>query len=119
MADPAKWERNPFELIIEGDKLYGRGTTDCLGHVALLTCFFVRLAQLKPVLDVSVHAVFIASEEAEAKVRGCALWWPTARSIAACFGGFTSWPAFIAWCVVVFSRVLAWTASWSTADWAT
>ena len=31
MADASKWSRNPFELSIEGDKLYGRGTTDCLG----------------------------------------------------------------------------------------
>ena len=68
-ADPALWERNPFKLIVEGDKLYGRGTTDCLGHVAMITCLFVKLAQLKPDLDISVHAVFIASEEAEAKVR--------------------------------------------------
>lgn len=36
-ADPETWERDPFTLIVEGDKLYGRGTTDCLGHVALVT----------------------------------------------------------------------------------
>lgn len=36
-ANPEGWDRNPFELSVEGDKLYGRGTTDCLGHVALLT----------------------------------------------------------------------------------
>ncbi len=78
-ATPSTWERNPFELIIEGDRLYGRGTTDCLGHVALLTCFFVRLAQLRPELDTSIHAVFIASEEAEAKVTTtCTMCW--------CFG---------------------------------
>jgi acetylornithine deacetylase/succinyl-diaminopimelate desuccinylase-like protein len=68
-ADPTVWERPPFKLIIEGDKLYGRGTTDCLGHVALITCLFRALAILKPDLDIDVHAVFIASEEAEAKVR--------------------------------------------------
>ena len=69
MADPSRWDRNPFELTIEGDKLYGRGTTDCLGHVALLTCFFARLAQLRPALDVTVNCVLIASEEAASKVR--------------------------------------------------
>ena len=26
-ADPSKWERDPFKLSVEGDKLYGRGTT--------------------------------------------------------------------------------------------
>ncbi len=28
---------DPFKLAIEGDRMYGRGTTDCLGHVALIT----------------------------------------------------------------------------------
>ena len=36
-ANPEGWERDPFTLTVEGDKLYGRGTTDCLGHVALMT----------------------------------------------------------------------------------
>lgn len=36
-ADPETWERDPFSLVVEGDKLFGRGTTDCLGHVALMT----------------------------------------------------------------------------------
>eukprot|EP01132_Coremiostelium_polycephalum_P008046 gene8046-9895_t len=62
-ANPAAWERDPFKLTIEGDKLYGRGTTDCLGHVALITDLFIQLATLKPTLKHSVVAVFIASEE--------------------------------------------------------
>lgn len=66
-ANPETWERNPFELSIEGDNLYGRGTTDCLGHVALITELFTRMAEAKVELDVTVVAVFIASEEAEAK----------------------------------------------------
>eukprot|EP01133_Synstelium_polycarpum_P019701 gene19701-23594_t len=57
------WERNPFKLIIEGDRLYGRGTTDCLGHVALLTDLFIELATSKPALKHAINAVFIASEE--------------------------------------------------------
>lgn len=36
-ANPEGWARDPFTLSVEGDKLYGRGTTDCLGHVALMT----------------------------------------------------------------------------------
>ncbi len=36
-ADPSKWTHDPFKLTIDGDILHGRGTTDCLGHVALLT----------------------------------------------------------------------------------
>jgi acetylornithine deacetylase len=37
-ANPEGWELDPFALTVEGDHLYGRGTTDCLGHVALMTC---------------------------------------------------------------------------------
>ena len=78
-ANPETWERNPFELVIEvsrqeldltdqssprlcmqGDKLYGRGTTDCLGHVALITELFTQLAENKPKLKKAVWAVFIA-----------------------------------------------------------
>jgi len=62
-ADPEGWERDPFKLTIEGDKLYGRGTTDCLGHVAVITEMFLQLAEKKPALDITVFGCFIASEE--------------------------------------------------------
>lgn len=62
-ADPATWERNPFKLTIEGDELHGRGSTDCLGHVALLTDFLVQLAEAKPVLKQTIVVIFIANEE--------------------------------------------------------
>jgi acetylornithine deacetylase len=62
-ADPAGWKRDPFKLTIEGDDLYGRGTTDCLGHVALLTDLLATLAENKPVLKRSIVVVFIANEE--------------------------------------------------------
>ena len=39
-ANPDGWEFDPFEFSRDGDKLRGRGTTDCLGHVALLTELF-------------------------------------------------------------------------------
>ncbi|GAM19190.1 hypothetical protein SAMD00019534_023650 [Acytostelium subglobosum LB1] len=57
------WKVDPFKLTIDGDRLYGRGTTDCLGHVALLTDLFIELATHKPTLKHSINAVFIASEE--------------------------------------------------------
>jgi len=57
------WKVEPFKLSREDDYLYGRGTTDCLGHVALLTDFFAQLAEKRPQLSVTVVAVFIASEE--------------------------------------------------------
>lgn len=68
-ADPAEWDFDPFHLSIEGDKLRGRGTTDCLGHVAMLTDLFIQLAEKKPALNVSVIAVLIANEENSAEVR--------------------------------------------------
>ncbi|XP_009136878.1 acetylornithine deacetylase [Brassica rapa] len=62
-ANPDEWEFDPFSLSIDGDKLRGRGTTDCLGHVALVTELMKRLGETKPALRSSVVAVFIASEE--------------------------------------------------------
>ncbi|XP_065912239.1 uncharacterized protein [Dysidea avara] len=62
-ANPETWERDPFKLTIEGDKLYGRGTTDCLGHVAMVTELFIQLAEKKPKLKRKIVAVFIACEE--------------------------------------------------------
>jgi len=62
-ANPEEWDRDPFKLAIEGDRMYGRGTTDCLGHVALITDMMANLAEKKPKLATSVFAVFIANEE--------------------------------------------------------
>lgn len=64
-ADPSGWDRDPFKLEIDadGDTLYGRGTTDCLGHVCLLTDFMASLGELKPELDTTIVVVFIANEE--------------------------------------------------------
>lgn len=39
------------------------GTTDCLGHVALITEVMISLATHKPQLQRTVAAVFIANEE--------------------------------------------------------
>ena len=62
-ADPKKWNFDPFKLTIKGDELYGRGTTDCLGHIALLTELFIQLSENKPKLKQTIVVVFIASEE--------------------------------------------------------
>jgi len=62
-ADPKTWQRPPFKLSVEGDQLFGRGTTDCLGHVALLTLVMKQLGISKPKLGHHVVCVFIASEE--------------------------------------------------------
>jgi len=62
-ANPDEWDFNPFELTVDGDILRGRGVTDCLGHVALVTELFKQLAINKPALKVHVAAVLIANEE--------------------------------------------------------
>ncbi|KAL6349335.1 hypothetical protein AAG906_033991 [Vitis piasezkii] len=62
-ANPNDWDFDPFTLSIDGDKLRGRGTTDCLGHVALITELMRRLGETKPKLKSTVVAVFIANEE--------------------------------------------------------
>ena len=62
-ANPEGWDRNPFKLEIDGDNLYGRGTTDCLGHVAMLTDFMATLAEKKPKLETSIVVIFIVNEE--------------------------------------------------------
>lgn len=62
-ASPEGWDRDPFTLEVDGDVLYGRGTTDCLGHVTLLTDFMASLAELRLELDTTIMVVFIANEE--------------------------------------------------------
>ncbi|KAJ4950490.1 hypothetical protein NE237_027322 [Protea cynaroides] len=62
-ANPDEWDFDPFSLSIDGDKLQGRGTTDCLGHVAMVTELMQRLGETKPKLKSTVVAVFIANEE--------------------------------------------------------
>ncbi|KAL6175990.1 hypothetical protein ACLB2K_052626 [Fragaria x ananassa] len=62
-ANPEDWEFDPFSLSIDGDKLRGRGTTDCLGHVALVTELMKRLAETKLKLNSTVVVVLIANEE--------------------------------------------------------
>jgi len=62
-ANPETWEVPPFHLTRDGDKLYGRGTTDCLGHVALLTDLLCTIGQTRPKWTTALTVVFIASEE--------------------------------------------------------
>ncbi|KAG5061302.1 hypothetical protein JHK87_002331 [Glycine soja] len=53
----------PCTLTVDGDKLRGRGTTDCLGHVALVTELVRKLGETKSNLKSTIVAVFIANEE--------------------------------------------------------
>jgi len=62
-ADAETWSKDPFQLTEEDGKLYGRGTTDCLGHVALITRFLAELGRNRPKLKRTVVVLFIAGEE--------------------------------------------------------
>lgn len=66
-AKTSEWEKDPFiltqELVGDDLKLGGRGTTDCLGHVALITVMFKQLSVQSIKLSHELVAVFIADEE--------------------------------------------------------
>lgn len=62
-ANPDSWSFDPFKLTRDGDRLQGRGVTDCLGHVALVTELFCQLGEARPRLGPTVVGVFIANEE--------------------------------------------------------
>lgn len=55
------WRRNPFEPVIEGDRLYGLGSNDCGGGlVALLQAFRIMSARPR-----AYNLVYLASAEEE------------------------------------------------------
>lgn len=62
-ATPEEWDKDPFKLVREGDMLFGRGVTDCLGHVATITHLFKMMAENNLDTDVNVVGVLIANEE--------------------------------------------------------
>jgi acetylornithine deacetylase/succinyl-diaminopimelate desuccinylase-like protein len=58
------WERDPFTLEIDSNgTLYGRGVTDCLGHVALLTDLLAQLGESGERPERTIKVVLIANEE--------------------------------------------------------
>lgn len=67
------WERDPFELWVGDDgTLYGRGVTDCLGHVAVLTDFIAQIAERGQRPKRRIQVVLISNEE-EAPIAECGL----------------------------------------------
>lgn len=57
------WLRDPWQLEVEGGQLYGRGVTDCLGHVALLTDLVVGLCERGIRPKKTLKVVLISNEE--------------------------------------------------------
>lgn len=68
-ADRVKeqWATDPFELVqTPSGTLKGRGVTDCLGHVALLTEMLLELHAKGKNAGPTIHVVMIANEEERA-----------------------------------------------------
>lgn len=57
------WTRDPWKLEVEAGTLYGRGVTDCLGHVALVTDLVVELCERGITPRRTLKVVFISNEE--------------------------------------------------------
>jgi acetylornithine deacetylase len=58
------WERDPFRLhVSDAGMLYGRGVTDCLGHVALLTELLASMAERGVRPEKTLKVVLISNEE--------------------------------------------------------
>jgi acetylornithine deacetylase/succinyl-diaminopimelate desuccinylase-like protein len=59
------WQRDPFRLqVAEDGTIYGRGVTDCLGHVAVLTELLTHLGERQQRPRRTLRVVLIANEEA-------------------------------------------------------
>ncbi len=58
------WVRDPFQLHVSDDgTLYGRGVTDCLGHVAVITDLLAQMAERNERPASTLKVVLIANEE--------------------------------------------------------
>ena len=61
-AEPGEWTTEPFRLRRDGEKLYGRGTTDMKGYLAAALAAVPQLA--KAGLRQPIHLAFSYDEEA-------------------------------------------------------
>lgn len=57
------WTRDPWKLEVDRGVLYGRGVTDCLGHVALLADLVKTLAETGQKPRPTLKVVLISNEE--------------------------------------------------------
>lgn len=67
VSDPSEWKYPPFQGHIEGDLIYGRGTSDMKSGVACMIClgdYFIR-NKIKP--NKNIMLVFTADEEVSGK----------------------------------------------------
>ena len=62
-VEPELWSVDPFAGVIEGDYLYGRGSFDDKGGIAVFAAAAMRLARAKVPLTRDIVLVFEADEE--------------------------------------------------------
>lgn len=60
-VDGQKWDTDPFQLTKSGDKVYGRGTTDMKGFLAVVLALVPRFKEMK--LNYPLHLAFSYDEE--------------------------------------------------------
>ena len=66
-ADPKEWKHPPFEAVVEGDHIHGRGTLDMKGLAALEINTVARLKLENFPLEGDVLLILTADEEAGGK----------------------------------------------------
>ena len=67
-ADPlAKWDTPPFEPVIKGDRIYGRGTADNKGPLLVHLTAVARLLEEQPDLPLNITFVVEGEEEIGSK----------------------------------------------------
>lgn len=59
----AEWSRDPFRSEPDGDRLYGRGTTDMKGGVAAIVCAAIGVAAASRAPRAGLRLVLTAAEE--------------------------------------------------------
>lgn len=67
----APWTKDPFAGQVEGDRLYGRGTSDMKGGLAVMVCSVVEAVKLHPDLEL----VLVITSDEEIGCQGAKLLW--------------------------------------------
>jgi len=60
-ADPSKWKTNPFQLVVKGDRAYGRGAADDKSNIVAVLGAMGQLAQEEP--EVNMKLLVTCDEE--------------------------------------------------------
>jgi succinyl-diaminopimelate desuccinylase len=58
------WTKNPFTPVIEGDRIYGRGSTDMKGGIAAIIAALKKIQDQGLGRNLTIEALFVPDEEA-------------------------------------------------------